>query len=115
MQQTHQQPLRPVAQRGPDVPLNNPSLAASLQSLTALRSAFTPLPAAQPAPQLYPEVALFSQFHQLFPGAVELAQQQHALLRLPLLREAELAPRIAGAHQPMHHGTKQLSRDAGLG
>ena len=77
MQQAQQQPLRPVA-RGPNLTglaAGSQQLVHSLQSLSALRSAFQPLPAAQPAP-LYPEVALFSQFHQLFPGAAELAQHQ---------------------------------------
>lgn len=78
MQHT-QQPLRPVA-RGPDLTGLGNTNQQLLQSLSALRSgsAFHPaVPAVQPAQGTgypgYPEVALFSQLHQLFPGAAELA------------------------------------------
>lgn len=51
------------------------SLQHSLASLANLRSAFTPM-IPQQAPALYPEIALFSHFTQLFPGTTEIAQQQ---------------------------------------
>ena len=57
------------------IPGQQQSLQHSLASLANLRSAFTPM-MPQQAPALYPEIALFSQFNQLFPGAAELAQQQ---------------------------------------
>ena len=83
-------PIRPTA-RNPDLAAalaaqasggNAAQLGATLQSLAAIRSAFTPLPAAaQAPPQYFPEVALFSQFHQLFPqgvGVGDVAGQQQA-------------------------------------
>lgn len=57
------------------MPGQQQSLQNSLASLANLRSAFTPM-MPQQAPALYPEIALFSQFNQLFPGAAEMAQQQ---------------------------------------
>ena len=57
------------------MPGQQQSLQNSLASLANLRSAFTPM-MPQQAPALYPEIALFSQFNQLFPGAAEIAQQQ---------------------------------------
>jgi hypothetical protein len=57
------------------IPGQQQSLQHSLASLANLRSAFTPM-MPQQAPALYPEIALFSQFNQMFPGAAELAQQQ---------------------------------------
>ena len=68
------------------MPGQQQSLQSSLASLANLRSAFTPM-MPQQAPALYPEIALFSQFNQLFPGAAEMAQQQQ------MLRNAEATNR----------------------
>ena len=68
------------------MPGQQQTLQSSLASLANLRSAFTPM-MPQQAPAIYPEIALFSQFNQLFPGAAEMAQQQQ------MLRNAETANR----------------------
>ena len=68
------------------MPGQQQSLQSSLASLANLRSAFTPM-MPQQAPALYPEIALFSQFNHLFPGAAEMAQQQQ------MQRNAETANR----------------------
>ncbi|CAL5221335.1 g3510 [Coccomyxa viridis] len=68
------------------MPGQQQTLQSSLASLANLRSAFTPM-MPQQAPTIYPEIALFSQFNQMFPGAAEMAQQQQ------MLRNAETANR----------------------
>ena len=81
--------LTPLAEAG--CPGAMPTVAGGARALDpdsargaplAGRSAFAPVPpcgaAPSPAPALYPEIALFSQFGQLFPGAADLAHyQQH--------------------------------------
>jgi hypothetical protein len=57
------------------IPGQQLSLQHSLASLASLRSGFTPM-MPQQAPPSYPEIALFSQFGQLFPGTTQIAQQQ---------------------------------------
>ncbi|CAL5220863.1 g2949 [Coccomyxa viridis] len=68
------------------MPGQQQTLQSSLLSLANLRSASTPV-MPQQAPAIYPEMALFSQCNQLFPGAAQMAQQQQ------MLRNAETANR----------------------
>ncbi len=91
------------------MPGQQQSLQNSLASLANLRSAFTPM-MPQQAPALYPEIALFSQFNQLFPGAAEMAQQQQMQRNAETTHRGE--PRAATPSPPRHTplGIKQLSR-----